>query len=164
MTEMVKTREISLTICVSRCTLTPILTLSGKNRERGEVVRNLLISVCLLSALSWAQSYTGSIRGTVTDHTRAAVPAAKITATDADRNVQFSTVTDSAGRYIFPTLPAARYTLTAQAAGFDKAAQPAFRLEVQQQATVDIELRIGTLSTTIEVESTGALLNTTSAA
>src|SRR5499427_6594602 len=127
-------------------------------------MRNVPISVCLLSVLSWAQSYTGSIRGTVTDHTRAAVPAAKITATDADRNVQFSTVTDSAGRYIFPTLPAARYTLTAQAAGFDKAAQPAFRLEVQQQATVDIELRLGTISTTVEVESTAALLNTTSAA
>src|SRR5258706_16122542 len=113
-------------------------------------MRNLLISVCLLSGFLWAQSYTGSIRGTVTDHTRAAVPAAKITATDADRNVQFSTVTDSAGRYIFPTLPAARYTLTAQAASFDKAAHPAFRLEMQQQATVDIKLPIGTTATTLD--------------
>ena len=57
-------------------------------------MRNLLISVCLFSALSWAQSYTGSIRGTITDTSKSAVPNAKITVTDSDRNVQFSTVSD----------------------------------------------------------------------
>ena len=113
-------------------------------------MRNLLISFCLLSALSWAQSYTGSIRGTISDTTKSAVPNAKITVTDSDRNVQFSTVSDSAGRYIFPNLPAARYALTVEAAGFKKATEPEIRLEVQQQSTVDIELNVGAVSTTVE--------------
>jgi hypothetical protein len=117
----------------------------------------------LLSSLSWAQSYTGSIRGTITDTTKATVPNAKITVTDTDRNVQFSTVSDSAGRYMFPTLPAARYALTAQAEGFQKATEPEIRLEVQQQATVNIELNVGALSATVEVKGSTALLNTTSA-
>ncbi len=117
----------------------------------------------LSSVLSWSQSYTGSIRGTITDNTKAAVPSAKVTATDADRNVDYSTVTDTAGRYILPTLPAARYILTVQAAGFDRATQAPFSLEVQQQATMDIELRVGAVTTTVEVQSSTALLNTTSA-
>ena len=91
------------------------------------------------------------------------MPSAKVTATDADRNVDYSTVTDTAGRYILPTLPAARYILTVQAAGFDRATQAPFSLEVQQQATMDIELRVGAVTTTVEVQSSTALLNTTSA-
>src|SRR5215472_6419175 len=134
-----------------------------KLSERGDIVRSLLICVSLLPPLAWAQSYTGSIRGTITDTSKAVVPAARITVVDADRNVQFSAVTDSAGRYIFPTLPAARYSLTVEAAGFQKATEADIRLEVQQQSTVDIELRVGAVSTAVEVQSTAPLLNTTSA-
>jgi hypothetical protein len=92
------------------------------------------------------------------------VPNAKVTVTDADRNVAYPTVADSAGRYIFPTLPAARYVLTAEAPGFRKAEQPAFALEVQQQATVDVELTVGEMSTKVEVQGSAPLLNTTSSA
>jgi hypothetical protein len=126
-------------------------------------VRHFRVSLFLISALSWGQSFTGSIRGNVTDSSKAGVPAAKVTAADIDRNVGYSTVTDSSGRYILPTLPAAQYTLTVEAKGFDKATQPAFRLEVQQQATVDIELKVGAVTTSVEVQTAAPLLNTTSA-
>src|SRR5262249_55070955 len=99
--------------------------------------------LALFTCLCWSQSYTGSIRGTITDNTKAAVPAAKVTATDVDRNVDYSTATDPSGRYILPTLPAARYTLAVVAQGFEKATQTAFALEVQQQATIDVELKVG---------------------
>jgi hypothetical protein len=124
----------------------------------------ILACFCLVTAISWGQSFTGSIRGTITDNTKAGVGGAKITATDADRNVETTTVSDSSGRYIFPALPAARYSLTVEFTGFDKAVQPAFRLEVQQQATVDIELKVGSVSTTVDVQASAPLLNTTSAA
>ena len=126
-------------------------------------MRSFGASLFLLSAIAWCQSYTGSIRGTITDNTRAAVPGAKVTATDVDRKVDYPTTSDSAGRYIFPTLPAARYTLTVEVQGFDKATQAAFRLEVQQQATVDVELKVGAVSTSVEVQGAAPLLNTTSA-
>jgi len=99
-------------------------------------VRNFCAVLLLVSALAWGQSFTGSIRGTITDDAKAAVPGAKITATDVERGVEYPTVSDSAGRYILPTLPAAQYSLTVEAAGFDKATRSAFRLQVQQQATV----------------------------
>src|SRR3954447_26510167 len=93
---------------------------------------------CLVAGFMWFQSFTGSIRGTVTDSSHAAVPTAKVTAIDADRNVESSTVTDSSGRYIFTTLPTANYSLRVEAPGFQKATRSVFRLEVQQQATVDV--------------------------
>src|SRR3954449_3858706 len=125
--------------------------------------RNAIAVFCLFAALSWAQSFTGSIRGTVTDSTHAAVPNARVMAVDVDRNVESSTVTDSVGRYTFVTLPAANYALRVEAPGFQKATQPAFKLEVQQQVTADIELQVGEVTSTVEVQSTAPLLNTTSA-
>src|SRR5437867_1006548 len=110
-----------------------------------------LLWFCLVPMLAWSQSYTGSIRGTITDSTHAAVPNAKVTATDVDRSVEYPTTADSSGRYIFPTLPPARYVLTVDAPGFKKATQPAFRLEVQQQATIDVELSVGEVTTAVEV-------------
>jgi hypothetical protein len=111
---------------------------------------------------SWAQSSTGSIRGVITDPSKGAVPGARVTVTDVDRNVEYTTVADSEGRYIFPTLPAARYTLVVEAAGFKKATQSAFKLEVQQQATVNVDLVVGAVTTEVEVSATAPLLNTTS--
>ena len=72
-------------------------------------MRALVCCFCLFAALGWGQTFTASVRGTVTDSTQAAVPSAKITATDVDRNVAYSRASDTAGRYIFPTLrPAIR--------------------------------------------------------
>jgi len=121
------------------------------------------VTFFLSVALVCGQSYTGSIRGTITDSTKAAVASAKVTATDVDRNVDYPTVTDAQGRYILPTLPAARYSLSVQAPGFEKASQTPFALEVQQQATVDFELKVGAVTTAVEVQSAAPLLNTTSA-
>jgi hypothetical protein len=118
----------------------------------------------ILSAFAvWSQTSTGSIRGTITDPSQAAVPSAKVTATDVDRGVDYSTTTDAAGRYIFPGLPPARYTLTVEAPGFQKTSEAAFSLEVQQQATVNVALSVGTTSTSVEVTGSAPLLNLTSA-
>ncbi len=126
-------------------------------------MRRVLLLVLLSSFAAWSQTSTGSIRGTVTDPTNAAVPNAKVTATDVDRGVHYPTSTDSAGRYIFPTLPPARYTLAVEAAGFARTTQAPFTLEVQQQATVDIALTVGSISTSVDVSGAAPLLNVTSA-
>lgn len=63
-------------------------------------MKKLLFVVLAASIAAWSQTSTGSIRGTVTDPTSAAVPNAKVIAADADRGVNYTTLTDSAGRYI----------------------------------------------------------------
>src|ERR1019366_1949968 len=131
--------------------------------KKGANMRKLLCCTLFSCIVAWSQTATGSIRGTITDPTKAPVPGAKVIATDVDRNVEYPTSTDTSGRYIFPTLPVARYELTVEVPGFQKAAQTAFQLEVQQQATVDISLTVGEMTTKVEVTASAPILNTTSA-
>ncbi len=126
-------------------------------------MRSVLPFVFLACTVAWSQTSSGSIRGTIMDPSNAAVPNAKVTAIDVDRNVDYPTSTDTSGRYIFPTLPPARYRLTVEAPGFEKTSQAPFRLEVQQQATVDLTLQVGSTSTSVEVTGQAPLLNITSA-
>src|SRR3954452_25425889 len=103
--------------------------------------RNLSVlagSLLLLPMLLLGQSYTASVRGVVTDASQAAVPDAKVIVTDVNRNTTHSAITDSVGRYVITALPPGSYELTVEASGFNKYSQPAFTLQVQQQATLDV--------------------------
>jgi hypothetical protein len=111
----------------------------------------------------WAQTFNASIRGVVTDKSQAAVPSAKITVTEVSRNLDHTAVADSSGRYNLSALPPGRYTLKAEAAGFEKYSQNAFDLQVQQVATVNLELAVLGVSTSVEVSGSAPLINTTSA-
>src|SRR5579859_4454391 len=122
-----------------------------------------LITLVALPALTLAQSFTASVRGVVTDASHSAIPGAKVTVTDVDRNVSQKATTDSAGRYVFTALPPGNYSLGVESAGFSKYARAAFPLLVQQQATIDVELSVDTIATSVSVESSAPLLNTTSA-
>ncbi|HYM13542.1 MAG TPA: TonB-dependent receptor [Bryobacterales bacterium] len=111
--------------------------------------------------LALAQSFTASVRGVVTDASQAAVPNAKVTITEVDRNAQRETVTDTSGRYVITALPPGRYTLSAEASGFSRYTRSAFALQVQQDATINVELSVGAVATAVTVEAGAPLLNTT---
>jgi hypothetical protein len=115
----------------------------------------------ILAALALAQSFTASVRGTVVDESGAAVGSAKILVTDTERGTTFRSEADSSGRYVVTALPPGRYLLTAEAAGFKKFSSGQFSVAVQEQTTIDAKLQIGDVSTTVEVEGSAALINTT---
>jgi hypothetical protein len=116
----------------------------------------------VVATTAWAQSsYTAAVRGTVSDPSGGAVPGAKVTITEADRNIAHPTTTDGAGRYVLIALPPGVYTLAVEALGFEKFVQTNIPLAVQQQATFDITLRVGNITTAVEVTSEAPLLNTT---
>jgi len=127
------------------------------------VSKKALLLMLGVPLLALAQSYTASVRGVVTDASQSGVPNAKVTITDADRNVQQETTTDTAGRYLITALPPGRYTLSVEASGFARHVRSAFPLEVQQQATLNVEMALGAVATVVNVESQAPLLNTTSA-
>ena len=123
----------------------------------------LLCAAAILPGILYAQSYTASIRGIVTDTSKSAIPGAKVTATSTSRNTSQTSMTDGSGRYVVTALPPGQYTLAVEASGFTKYEHSAFQLEVQQQATIDAELAVGTIATAVNVEASAPLLNTTSA-
>ncbi|MBS1807818.1 MAG: TonB-dependent receptor [Acidobacteria bacterium] len=115
----------------------------------------------VLTGLVWGQSFTAALRGVITDQTNAAVPNARVVITEVARNVQHTAVTDDQGRYQLSALPPGLYTMTVEASGFKRHVQSEFPLSVQQQATLDVQLELGAVSLTVEVEGTTPLVNTT---
>ncbi|HYK89239.1 MAG TPA: carboxypeptidase regulatory-like domain-containing protein [Acidobacteriota bacterium] len=119
-----------------------------------------LMCFFLSTLTAWSQTYTATIRGTVTDASKAVLPGATVTATEVGRDVKHTIQTDSTGRYVLAALPPGSYVLTVEAVGFKTFTQPAFTLVVQQQATIDVELSVSGVSTSIEVVGATPLLNT----
>jgi hypothetical protein len=120
-----------------------------------------LCLLLLLAGFAWSQSFTAAVRGVVTDSSGASIPDAKVIITEAERNVQHTTVTDAAGRYARVALQPGAYTITVEATGFKRHSQGPFTLAVAQQATLDIQMQLGELSATVEVTGEAPMLNTT---
>jgi hypothetical protein len=110
-----------------------------------------------LLALPWAclaQDITGSIVGTVTDQTGAAVPGAKITITNMDRNaIVRTTVSSKDGDYVAALLDVGKYSITVEAKGFKKSTQTNITLNVNDKLTVNTKLEIGDVQQEITIES-----------
>jgi hypothetical protein len=99
-----------------------------------------------------AQTVTGSVGGTVTDPTGAVVPNAQVIVHSTATGVDSQATANSAGVYNIQFLPIGQYEVTVSATGFATAKYPAFALEVNQIAKVDVHLKPGTSTTTVNVE------------
>ncbi len=120
-----------------------------------------LLAVCLiLPQLAWGQVSTAAIKGTVTDPSGAPIAAAAVAATDLDRGTVFTTQTNSDGIYDLPTLPIGNYTVSIEAKGFEKAVNPKIHLDIGQIARFDVQMKVGVVTTTVEVTTVAPLLQT----
>jgi hypothetical protein len=123
---------------------------------------SLLAILTVLSPAVWSQDVTATIVGTVTDQNGAAVPGATVKATSVDRGTGYAAVSDSAGLYRISALPADSYSLTTEKAGFATVSHAAFVLTVNQVARIDIALKVGQVSETVEVTGAAPVLQTES--
>lgn len=105
----------------------------------------------------------GSIVGSVTDASGASVAGVQISARNLDTNVVRQTRTNSQGYYEFPLLPAGAYQLEAEAAGFQRTMSQNLELHTGSRPRVDLQLKVGAVSETVEVKATAPLLNSTTA-
>jgi len=124
----------------------------------------ILLLVGLLGALvpAWGQEVTAAIVGTVTDPSGAAIQGATATATDVDRGTVWTAQTNAAGAYDLLRLPVGNYTVKITKEGFQSAAQPVFTLVLNQTARIDVQLRVGKVSETVEVLAAAPILQTQS--
>jgi hypothetical protein len=126
----------------------------------------LLLSLLLaLAGRAIAQvGATGTILGTVTDSTGAILPNIKVTVTNMDTNVMYHTVTSSAGDYAAPSLHPGTYSVSAEAPGFERSKTAPFTLQVDQKVRIDLSLKPGTVTETLEVTAQTVELDTDTAA
>ena len=109
----------------------------------------LFAALLLVPAMSFAQGL-GSIVGTVTDPSGAAVASAQITAVDSGTGISRGATTDARGYYVIPSLKPAEYIVNIRAGGFRPAKQ-SVTLLADQTLTVNLALQVGASSEVIEV-------------
>src|SRR5689334_14477200 len=92
----------------------------------------LALFVAIITGSLFAQAEIGgaTLNGTVTDPTGAAVPNAKVTATNSATGTTRTTTTNESGLFSFPRLPVGRYELEIDSAGFKTAKRTGLDLTV----------------------------------
>ncbi|MFN2975395.1 outer membrane beta-barrel protein [Terriglobus aquaticus] len=121
------------------------------------------IAIAAVSASLPAQTITGSVNGTVTDASGAALPNAQITVTNVDTNVSSKTQTAGDGVYNLRFLQVGRYKVTVEAPGFAPQILGPFSLEAGQDAKFDAKLGVAGNAQNVDVSASLApLLNTES--
>jgi hypothetical protein len=130
--------------------------------NRKFIIHALVVVVLLafLGGYALAQS-TAALSGTVTDATGAVVAGAKVIATNQATGVESTTQTDTAGAYLFPSLPIGIYRLQVTAPGFQSAIVANLKLDVATAATQNVQLKIGEATEKVVITAESALVDTT---
>ena len=123
----------------------------------------VLLGMTLFTCAALAQTTEATVSGAVTDPSGANVDAAAVTALNVDTGVTTSTLTNSAGVYVFPSLPPGKYQIAATRTGFRRAVVSNVELAVGSQLTVNIGLDLGQTTDTVEVKATATEVNVSSA-
>ena len=118
-----------------------------------------LASVMLIPPAAWAQ--TGSIAGVVKDTTGAVLPGVTVEAASPALIEKVRTVvTDNEGQYKIVDLRPGTYSVTFTLAGFSAVKREGIELTTAFTASVNAELRVGSLEETITVSGQAPLVDT----
>ncbi len=117
----------------------------------------LFLSIACFTMALFGQDITGTIEGTVLDPTGAAVPKAKVTVTNTDRNQALRVLTtDSNGVYSAVLLPIGHYSVKAEAPGFKAEVQTGIVLNVNDVLKINLTMEVGAVTETVEVAAAAA--------
>jgi len=115
----------------------------------------------IIPGLLSAQTTTGTIDGRVVDESRAAVPSAIVTARQVGTGLARSATVSAAGTYRLPSLPAGRYDVTVELAGFATQIAKNVPVLVANSTTVDFTMKVATVAETITVTGETPIVQTT---
>ena len=105
-----------------------------------------------------AQTGRGTLTGTVTDATGAAVPDATVTLSSDRLGVKLQTKTSGSGVYTIPEVPFGTYSVSVSQTGFQRATSPEVVVSANQVTRFDVSLQVGDVQTTVEVSAEAQLL------
>jgi hypothetical protein len=122
----------------------------------------LLVLVGILGAFqpAWGQEVTAAIVGTVSDPSGAPIKDANVSATDTERGTVRTTKSNDAGAYNITRIPVGTYEVRISAPGFQTAVQSSITLVLNQTARIDIQMKMGQVTETVEVSGSAPVLQT----
>src|SRR6267143_5921648 len=139
----------------------------SKIRNMSSAVGILFFAVlfCICSPMTtMGQSMsTGTITGTVTDPSGAAVVGATVTLTDVSTSTSRTATTNEAGRYVLANVVPGTYTVTINKTGFRLSRLSNQVVNVGTALTLNVTMELGTTSQTVEVTATNSELQTMNA-
>src|SRR5215469_11443803 len=133
-------------------------------------IKHLFVTLCCLLVFSLFSSAalgqmagTGTVSGTVTDPSGAAVIGATVTLTDTATNSARTAVTNDAGRYLFSNVQPGTYDVTINQSGFRQARIVRQVVNVGSEVTANIKMELGVVTQTVEITATNSELQTMNA-
>jgi Carboxypeptidase regulatory-like domain/TonB dependent receptor len=127
---------------------------------RTKVASFLVLIVSLLTPAFLSGQEVASLTGSVTDTTGAVVPGASVKLVDTRTNAAVTTKTDTVGGYVLSRLlPGPGYQLTVTKDGFETVVISGVYLAVATTHTQNVQLKLGTVSQTVEVNGAGSAVS-----
>jgi hypothetical protein len=120
-----------------------------------------LLFAIFVSTMLFCQTFRGSIVGTVTDSSGAAIPDAQVTATSSDSGFSRTTTSGTEGNYTFAELPLGKYDVTATKSGFRTQVLKGVGIGVTISQRADLKLTPGQVDQTVDVTAELPLVETT---
>ena len=117
-----------------------------------------VLAFTLNPAAVQGQNVYGTLAGTVTDNSGAAVAGTSLTLTNLDNNAKRNIATDGSGNYTFVNIPPGRYKIEAEKSGFKKFSREPIVVQIESGIKVDITLQVGAVTETVEVTAETPLL------
>ena len=119
-----------------------------------------LMLVCASAAS--AQEFRATVRGQILDSSKGALPGATVSIQNTETGEVATATTNAEGSYTLPFLRPGSYTLTVELAGFQKHTRSGMTLQVNETATINVELGVG-LTENVSVTAESPLLETSNA-
>ncbi len=120
-----------------------------------------LAAACVtLPAAGLAQAVSGTLLGTVTDASGAAVPNAQVTITATETGQVQNFKTNESGNYLVPGLPTGNYTVSVEAQGYKREVHEHVAVESNSTVRIDAALPAGAVTEQITVSTAPPVLQT----
>jgi hypothetical protein len=130
-------------------------------RSRSVAILFLFLA-SIFAGCTFAQTFRGSIQGTVTDASGAALVGARVKIFSAGTGLSRAVITNDQGEYQTSELPLGTYSVTIEKEGFRTSTLNQIPVSVGSPARADAKLSTGKVEEQIEVNADVALVETTS--
>jgi len=152
---------LALAFCYSKETAMSNFSFgTGSSLLRG-FSRLLLVAILLATpVMIFAQAYFGTVTGDLTDPSGGVLQGAKVTLTDQEKGYVFNATSDSNGRYLFTSVPPGLYAATAEMKGFQTTKITGIRVNVTENATANMTMKVAVATQSVEVSEQAQTLAT----
>src|SRR5580704_17152102 len=136
--------------------------------KRGVAVGVLIFALAVIvflgmGSIALSQTVNGTIHGTVTDATGAAIPDVSIQVSNLGNGLTRTAVSNSSGFYTITELPPGQYSIKVSKTSFATVVQDHIELLVNQNLEADYTLKVGAVNESVEVGAAPPALETASA-